>query len=218
MKIRLLFYCLFSSLVFGGKSQTTSYKRQGNSFTFSNATSTLQIDFCNSGMFRVRNSWDKTFVANEPWMVVKYNWNPVNIKVIKGKGVYNLQTSEINVVISAPSFRIEVLDKRNQIISSEQVNAGGNNKSGETVICTKKLFPAEHFFGFGERMDFMDRRGKLLKLNVGRGKGMPHITGAYNILEANYSPIPFFMSTKGYGIFFHTASPTEWDMGASFPD
>jgi alpha-glucosidase (family GH31 glycosyl hydrolase) len=71
----------------------------------------------------------------------------------------------------------------------------------------------EHFFGFGERMDFLDRRGKKLKLNVGRGKGLPHIVGAYNILEANYSPIPFFMSTNGYGIFFHNAYPTEWNMG-----
>jgi alpha-glucosidase len=39
--------------------------------------------------------------------------------------------------------------------------------------------------------------------------------GAYNVLEANYSPIPFFMSTKGYGIFFHNSYPTTWDMGAS---
>src|SRR5699024_3155400 len=35
----------------------------------------------------------------------------------------------------------------------------------------------------------------------------------YNILEANYSPVPFFMSTRGYGIFFHTPYATQWDMG-----
>ncbi|MBO9657396.1 MAG: DUF5110 domain-containing protein, partial [Chitinophagaceae bacterium] len=78
-----------------------------------------------------------------------------------------------------------------------------------------QLFSDEHFFGFGERMDFLDRRSKKLNLDVGRGKGRPHIIGAYNILEANYSPIPFFMSTRGYGIFFHNAFPTEWDMGSS---
>src|SRR6185436_10879102 len=84
----------------------------------------------------------------------------------------------------------------------------------DTVKCVKSMDPEEHFFGFGERMDFLDRRFKRLKLNVGRGRGMPHVAGAYNILEANYSPIPFFMSTNGYGIFFHNAFPTDWDMGS----
>src|SRR5699024_10153808 len=71
------------------------------------------------------------------------------------------------------------------------------------------------FFGFGERMDFIDQRGKDVHLNVGRGIQRPHIIGAYNILEANYSPVPFFMSTKGYGIFLHNSFATRWDMGHS---
>src|SRR5699024_3021926 len=78
-----------------------------------------------------------------------------------------------------------------------------------------KLFLGEHLFGFGERMDFIDRRGKKVKLNVGRGDAPSHLMGAYNIMEANYSPVPFFMSTRGYGIFFHTPYATQWDMGHS---
>jgi len=61
----------------------------------------------------------------------------------------------------------------------------------------------------------MDQLGKKLTLDVGRGTGREHETGAYNILEANYSPVPFFISTRGYGIFFHNASPSTWDMGYS---
>ena len=45
-------------------------------------------------------------------------------------------------------------------------------------------------------MSILDRRGKEVTLNVGRGLGKPHIIGAYNVLEANYAPVPFFMSTK----------------------
>ena len=67
-------------------------------------------------------------------------------------------------------------------------------------------------------MDFLDRRGKKVNLNVGRGEGLPHIVGAYNVLNANYSPVPFFMSTEGYGIFFHNAYASTWDMGHSNPD
>ena len=92
------------------------------------------------------------------------------------------------------------------------------SKYGSAVAVSKKLSADEHFFGFGERMDFMDRRSKKLNLNVGRGKGLPHAIGAYNILEANYCPVPFFMSTKGYGIFMHNSFATDWDMGATKND
>ncbi|CAN5920831.1 glycoside hydrolase family 31 protein [soil metagenome] len=90
-------------------------------------------------------------------------------------------------------------------------------QEGEAVQVGKQMAPDEHFFGFGERMDFLDQRNKKFRMNVGRGQGLPHHVGAYNVLEANYCPVPFFMSTRGYGIFFHTAYPTQWDMGFSDP-
>lgn len=62
-------------------------------------------------------------------------------------------------------------------------------------------------------MDFIDQLGKKLTLDVGRGTARDHEQGAYNILEANYSPVPFFMSTRGYGIFMHNSTPSTWDMG-----
>src|SRR5690606_2793632 len=31
-------------------------------------------------------------------------------------------------------------------------------------------------------------------------------------------PIPFFMSTKGYGVFLHNSYETEWDMGYTEDD
>lgn len=199
-------------------AQNNQFKKQGNEITIQNAATTLKIEFCTASLFRVRASWNKQFEADEPWMVVKYNWPPVIIQGIQKPDYCLLQTDQLAVKIYTAASRIDVLDKKGNLLSSETVQAGGIAKSGDTVRCTKKLDAGEHFFGFGERMDFMDRRNKNLKLNVGRGKGMPHIIGAYNILEANYSPVPFFMSTKGYGIFFHTAYPTEWDMGSARND
>lgn len=190
-------------------------KRQGNSFIFSGNANTLRIDFCTPSLFRVRCTWNKKFDADEQWMVIKYDWSPVSLTIKQGKGFYLLQSSAVTVKVYTPSLQIEVLDKNNKLISKDQMDTGGNYVYQGRVGCIKDLSPNEHFFGFGERMDFLDRRNKKLQLNVGRGKGMPHIIGAYNILEANYSPIPFFMSTKGYGIFFHTAYPTEWDMGST---
>ena len=39
------------------------------------------------------------------------------------------------------------------------------------------LQPDEHFFGFGERMDFMDQRGRKIYLNVELGRGIKPAVG-----------------------------------------
>jgi Alpha-glucosidases, family 31 of glycosyl hydrolases len=174
-------------------------KREGNRFFIDQ----FIIEFCNPSMFRVKSPQ----AANDPWMVVQYQFQPVTVTAKQIAGGYQLTTSQLQIRVRKWPFGIDVYNAKGELISSDVKT--------EKAACEKKLAANEHFFGFGERMDFLDRRKKQVTLNVGRGKGMPHIIGAYNILEANYSPIPFFMSTKGYGIFFHTAYPTNWDMGAT---
>lgn len=192
-----LFACLL--LISGG---VTAQKREGNRFLFDK----MVLEFCTPSMFRVHS----IAAENEPWMVVKYQFDPVQVKVAQNSTGVELTTSQIRVRVNKSPFGISVYNAKGALISADK---SGSYKNADTVGCIKQLAPDEHFFGFGERMDFLDRRSKKLTLNVGRGKGLPHIIGAYNVLEANYSPIPFFMSTKGYGIFFHNAYPTTWDMG-----
>ncbi|MDL5513327.1 glycoside hydrolase family 31 protein [Arenibacter sp. M-2] len=194
----------------------------GNELRLSTNNATVAIEFCTPQIVRFRTSWNKQFEANEPWMVNKYDWGPVPYQLIETKNNIEISTHILQLQIQKQPFAIQILDKQGNLLSSE-ANLNSSAQSGafsnnETIGSVKKLMPDEHFFGFGERMDFLDRRGKKVSLNVGRGVGLPHIVGAYNVLEANYSPIPFFMSTKGYGIFFHNAHPTTWDMGLSNSD
>ena len=202
-------------LVISAQQNTGNYqsgfKQEGNRFYFTNSNSKAIIEFCTPSMFRVRTSWSSNFAANEPWMVTQYNFQPVAVTTQQNAGYFSLTTSQLKVKVLRSPFRIEVYNAKGELLSADN----SLYKNADTVGCEKKLAADEHFFGFGERMDFLDRRQKKLTLNVGRGKGLPHIIGAYNVLEANYSPIPFFMSTKGYGIFFHNAFPTTWDMGTS---
>jgi alpha-glucosidase (family GH31 glycosyl hydrolase) len=197
-------------------SYQSGFSKRGNQFHFTNIHGDVLLEFCTPAMFRVRESWNRNFEANERWMVVKYDWAEVALQYKEYPGYFDIRTGQLQLKIYKSPYRIEVYDKRGKLLSSEKENkTGGAYKNADTIACAKQLFPDEHFFGFGERMDFIDQRSKRLRMNVGRGKGLPHVIGAYNILEANYSPIPFFMSTRGYGIFFHNAFPTEWDMGAT---
>src|SRR5690606_24531351 len=172
--------------VFALKAQTgagdyqSGFKKQGNTVYFSNTNADVTVEFCTSSMFRVRTSWNRSFEKNEPWMVVAYKWAPVNVQTADKNDHFLLQTEKLDIKVFKKPFRIDVFTKEGKLLSSETAVNGGAVKEGEAVACTKELQPDEHFFGFGERMDFMDQRGKKVFLDVGRGKGLPHEIGAYN--------------------------------------
>ncbi|AYN66298.1 DUF4968 domain-containing protein [Euzebyella marina] len=192
----------------------------GNKIVFATDEAKVQLEFCTPSLVRIRSSWDGDFSENEPWMVVKYDWPEVIYTAKESEATISYSTDSLNILVHKTPFFVTISDKEGKVLTSEaeQDKIFGSSKNKDTVNVTKKLFPDEHFFGFGERMDFLDRRGKALRLNVGRGQGRPHIVGAYDVLQANYSPVPFFMSTRGYGIFLHNANPTNWNMGHSNPE
>lgn len=217
-KILAFVLIFWSSIAF---SQTigdykSGFKRIGNAISFTTTKGEVKLDFCTPEMFRIRTSWTGQFETNENLMVIKYDWEKVTAKVEEKKDQFILSTSKVIVKVNKAPFKVDVYNLKGKLLTSE--TNGSIAKENTTVGVTKKLQADEHFFGFGERMDFMDRRFKKVTLNVGRGKGLPHAIGAYNILEANYCPVPFFMSTKGYGIFFHNSFATQWDMGATNKD
>lgn len=220
----------FIFLFFCGSIQTFSFAQTGvgnvrtvkhnnNIVYFSNTHADVQLEFCTEGIVRIRTGWDREFEEDEPWMVSQYDWPGTKVDIEEEDSRFVLKTGQLTVQVQKAPFQLDIYDADGNILSSEDVaGVKGAFTEGKSTGSRKKLFPGESFFGFGERMDFLDRRGKEVTLNVGRGLGKPHIIGAYNVLEANYSPVPFFMSTKGYGIFFHTAWPTTWDMGSGSDD
>ncbi|WPV64129.1 glycoside hydrolase family 31 protein [Chitinophaga sp. LS1] len=186
-------------------ARAQQFTRQQNAFQIHTATQSFQLEFCTSSMFRV--SYGAPF--KEPLMVNRYDWDSVDVRVKSEGAGLELSTASLRLIISAAGH-LEVYSSNGQLLSSE--------KSADSLGVKKVLQSDEHFFGFGERMDFLDQRGKKVQMEVGRGKEKPHIVGAYNVLQANYSPVPFFMSTKGYGIFLHTTYNSTWDMGNTESD
>lgn len=218
-RIIVLTIAIFSSLALQAQQNAGAYKggyaRQNNSLTFPASNGTLRLEWCTPGMFRVRYSFTGAFEANESYMVTQYQWQPVSATVAEKQDRFVITTGELQVQVQKANMKVNVLSKDGKWLLNEKAGNEGAYKNGDTVACVKQLQADEHVFGFGERMDFLDRRSKRIQLNVGRGRGLPHEIGAYNILEANYSPVPFFISTKGYGLFLHNAWPSEWDMGSA---
>ena len=70
------------------------------------------------------------------------------------------------------------------------------------------LSPDEKIFGCGESFTRLDKRGQRVVLWTDDANGVQN--------EAMYKPIPFFMSSRGYGMFMHTSSPITCDFGKYF--
>jgi len=67
--------------------------------------------------------------------------------------------------------------------------------------------PDEHFYGFGEKFTSLDKRGQRLEM------WQYDAFGAQS--ERAYKNVPFFMSTRGYGLFVDSVTQVNFDMAAS---
>lgn len=71
-----------------------------------------------------------------------------------------------------------------------------------------EIHPGEHFYGCGESFTKLDKSGQRVILWTKDANGV----------ETNdvYKPIPFFMSSRGYGVFYHTSCPMTLDFGHAY--
>jgi alpha-D-xyloside xylohydrolase len=63
-------------------------------------------------------------------------------------------------------------------------------------------------FGCGESFTRLDKRGQKVVLWSNDANGVES--------GRMYKPVPFFMSSRGYGMFVHTSAPATFDFGASY--
>jgi len=70
------------------------------------------------------------------------------------------------------------------------------------------LSPGEKIFGCGESFTEFNKRGQRVVLWVDDSNGVQN--------ETMYKPIPFFLSSRGYGMFINTGAPITIDFGRYF--
>jgi alpha-D-xyloside xylohydrolase len=76
------------------------------------------------------------------------------------------------------------------------------------IAATFELSHDEKLFGCGESFTRLNKRGQKIVAYTRDGMGTQN--------EYMYKPIPFFMSSNGYGMFVHTSAPVTFDFGKSY--
>ncbi len=73
------------------------------------------------------------------------------------------------------------------------------------IAATFELQHHEKIFGCGESFTRFNKRGQKILVSTRDGMGSQS--------ELMYKPIPFFLSSNGYGMFVHTSAPLTFDFG-----
>ena len=121
-------------------------------------------------------------------------------------------------IIKQP-WHVEIYDERGRLLTRTQ-NLGDPNtflipipfsfvrRSSDLarrIAATFELQHDEKIFGCGESFTRFDKRGQRVLVSTRDGMGTQS--------ELMYKPIPFFMSSNGYGMFVHTSAPLTFDFG-----
>ncbi|MBD8069541.1 glycoside hydrolase family 31 protein [Bacillus sp. PS06] len=133
----------------------------------------------------------------------------IDVVVIESEQAVTLNSSKLSIKISRSPFRLAVYDENNRLLVEETARGMGYNEKKE-VICYKDMKKDDHFYGFGEKTSFLDKRGEKMTM-WNSDVYAPHNPE----IDALYESIPFFITVRGgkaHGIFFDNTFKSVFDM------
>ena len=133
----------------------------------------------------------------------------VEFKVEDNEDKLIINSKLLTVAIAKEPLRINFFDSDGRLIVKESNKGMGYNNNNE-VICFKVMDNNDHFYGFGEKTSFLDKRGEKMTM-WNSDVYSPHNPE----IDALYQSIPFFMTLrngKAHVIFFDNSYKTVFDM------
>ncbi|HET7580331.1 MAG TPA: glycoside hydrolase family 31 protein [Bacillales bacterium] len=133
----------------------------------------------------------------------------VKVEAIEKKDVLVLKTEDLNVHIKKTPLRVSIYDDAERPLAIEGAQGAAYNSEGH-VSCTKIMEAIDHFYGFGEKSGFLDKRDEKLTM-WNTDVYAPHNPET----DSLYQSIPYFMVLRDgrtHGIFFDNTFRTTFDM------
>lgn len=176
----------------------------------------LRIDVVCDTVLRIRYAEGECIPENNTPMVVGSPAPPSRSRVSAGRA--EIETAGMRVSVSLDPYRIEIRDLQGRPVCG----VGGPEKayfyewdSYNTGVCRTmddgspiavEQFDLSHdeaVYGFGEKFLSLNKVRQTVDLNMADGLGVTS--------PRSYKNIPFFVSTRGYGVFLnHSSLMTVW--------
>ncbi|MHC4214760.1 MAG: glycoside hydrolase family 31 protein [Planctomycetota bacterium] len=187
-----------------------SKTEDGHNITFECENGKVRLSFLKENLIRVHMAPagkdfpkdDLHLDENGPYAVVNYTWPGVKLNIkeefdydLEG-AIYKITAGKLIAKVRKQPFRLAFHDASNSLLTMEKVGIidAGLGYEGDKVYETMSLDDDEHFFGFGAHNHPLDMRGRKIKC---------YAKELEKKREDGGFPVPFFMSNRGYGIFFN---------------
>jgi len=193
----------------------------------------VRIDFCTAEIFRIRYGMDESNPEYQTPMVVGEFTQPVPFTSKEVDDEIHLETKSIRLVVNREPWQLLVYDLQGKkiwetrpvdIAPLRRPEMQWNPPQQRWLFLHRYAYPwgispgdiavafasfglhhDEHIFGLGEDFGPVDKRGIHRRLWLQEGFG--------NSSPASYKQTPFYMSTRGYGLFVNTSNAISFRVG-----
>lgn len=172
----------------------------------------MTIDFYGPNIFRIFQDNNGGLIRNpksEPAAEILVR-NPRRavggLEVKTTDAAYTLETKDVALAIDRKTALMTVADRKTGKVAFKSVKPAAfeSNSAALTLACN----PHEYFYGGGVQNGRFSHRGQSIA-----------IENTNNWVDGGVSsPTPFYWSTNGYGVLWHTFKPGRYDFGAENPD
>jgi len=183
------------------------------------------LEFLNDRTIRLRLRGRKYPKKSEPsLMLTKEPKAGKTWKVSRKKGSIRYQSSQGSVTILENPWALEFRDASGKLLTRTRSlkDCRSLRNSDPLPFCfirptpeyrrlfapTFALSQGERIYGCGESFTSLDKRGQKVVLWTYDAHGVQH--------DGMYKPVPFFTSSRGYGMFLHTSAPATFDFGKAY--
>ncbi|MDG3581727.1 alpha-xylosidase [Galbibacter pacificus] len=186
----------------------------------------FQIQFVSDRTIRIKMTSGPQFHPQEESLMLvngKAPNNPDAWTYKKIEGGYQYSNENGKVVIIENPWHVKIYDGKGKLLTSTLHNTDvtntytpvlpfsyvrRNSDYSRSMAAVFSLQPDEKIFGCGESFIQFNKRGEKVVLYTDDANGVQN--------ETMYKPIPFYMSSRGYGVFMHHSTPITVDFGKYF--
>lgn len=168
------------------------------------AANLIRVQLAPFGEFQPRRSWAVNKDDSE--------WDAVKVDVEESSDTIALKTSQVTIRVDRNPCRITCFDVQGHPFAQDSDLGMGWCASG--ISSWKKIEADEHFYGFGERTGWLDKRSEV------KTNWTVDALDYDSLTDEMYQAIPFFMALRpglSYGIFLNSTFWSQFDLGAGKP-
>jgi len=188
----------------------TGYSQENNAILLHCSDDRVRVRFVSPQTVRITVGWQNQFYSGPDYALAHANLPAIEPQVVENVEAVSLKTDAIEVRIRRRPCRFAFYDGDGHLLNRDEP-AFGLAQSGDEVACFKSLQPGERFYGLGEKIGALNRRGgKFVMCNTDTPEYTPRT-------DPLYQSQPFYLGEldgRAYGIFFNNTYRSIFNLGA----